>query len=104
MRSRPGRLPCAGGRWLEPPEACTAASERRPSVVVANEPRPSVAVQVYFYRDAKVVHQISGIRGEVLPAFSVSDGAVLEANFGAKSYANGIPAGFQGIIKASNLL
>ena len=61
-------------------------------------------VQVYFYRDGKVIHQISGIRGEVLPAFSVSGGAVLEANFGAKDYGNGIPGGFQGIIKASNLL
>jgi len=61
-------------------------------------------VQVYFYRDSKVVHQISGIRGEVSPAFSVSGGAVVEVNFGAKDYANGIPSGFQGIIKAVGLM
>ena len=43
-------------------------------------------VQLYFYRDGKVVHQLSGIRGEVLAVFSVSDGAVLEPNFGGKPY------------------
>ena len=43
-------------------------------------------MQVYFYCKGKVVHQVSGIRGEVLPAFSVGDGAVLEANFGGKEY------------------
>ena len=42
-----------------------------------------------------MIHQISGIRGEVWPAFSVSGGAELEANFGAKDYAVGIPSGFQ---------
>jgi len=61
-------------------------------------------VQVYFYVDGKVIHQISGIRGEVLPAFSVSDGATLEANFGGREYAQGMPAGFQGIIKSLSLL
>lgn len=40
----------------------------------------------------------------MLPAFSVSDGAVLEANFGGKDYPKGIPAGFQGIIKATSLM
>ena len=61
-------------------------------------------VQVYFYRDGKVIHQISGIRGEVLPAFGVSDGASLEVNFGGNDYANGIPSGFQGIIKATSIM
>jgi len=61
-------------------------------------------VQVYFYHQGKVVHQISGIRGEVLPAFSVGDGAVLEANFGGREYQQGMPAGFQGIIKSMSLL
>ena len=61
-------------------------------------------VQVYFYLDGKVVHQISGIRGEVMPAFSVANGAVVEPNFGGKPYAQGMPMGFQGIIKASSLL
>ena len=61
-------------------------------------------VQVYFYLDGKVVHQVSGIRGEVLPAFSVAGGAIVEANFGSKPYAQGMPMGFQGIIKASSLL
>ena len=53
---------------------------------------------------AQVVHQVSGIRGEVLPAFSVANGAVLEANFGGKTYAQGMPMGFQGIIKSMSLL
>lgn len=61
-------------------------------------------VQVYFYLDQKVVHQVSGIRGEVLPAFSVADGAVVEANFGSSPYAQGMPMGFQGIIKSMSLL
>lgn len=61
-------------------------------------------VQVYFYLEGKVVHQISGIRGEVMPAFSVANGAVVEPNFGGKPYAQGMPVGFQGIIKASSLL
>ena len=61
-------------------------------------------VQVYFYESGKVVHQVSGIRGEVLPAFSVANGAVLEANFGSKPYAQGMPMGFQGIIKSMSLL
>lgn len=61
-------------------------------------------VQVYFYHGGKVIHQISGIRGEVMPLFSVDDGAVLEANFGGKEYAQGMPAGFQGIIKSMSLL
>lgn len=61
-------------------------------------------VNVYFYRDGAVAHQMSGIRGEVLPAFSVGDGAVLEVNFGAKDYAMGMPTGFQGIIKSMSLL
>jgi len=61
-------------------------------------------VQVYFYLDSKVVHQVSGIRGEVLPAFSVANGAVLEANFGSKPYGQGMPMGFQGIIKSMSLL
>ena len=60
-------------------------------------------VNVYFYRDGKVLHQTSGIRGEVLPCFSVADGAVLEANFGGQDYA-GMPNGFQGIIKSMSLL
>ena len=51
-----------------------------------------------------IVHQLSGIRGEVLPALSVSSGAILEPNFGGKAYAQGMPMGFQGIIKASSLL
>ena len=61
-------------------------------------------VQIYFYLDSKVVHQVSGIRGEVLPAFSVSGDAVLEANFGGKPYVQGMPMGFQGIIKSMSLL
>ena len=61
-------------------------------------------VQVYFYLEGKVVHQISGIRGEVLPCFSVADGAVLEPNFGGSAYAQGMPLGFQGIIKSMSLL
>ena len=61
-------------------------------------------VQVYFYLDGKVVHQISGIRGEVMPAFSVANGAVVEPNFGGKPYAQGMPMGFQGIIKSMSLL
>ena len=61
-------------------------------------------VQVYFYLDQKVIHQVSGIRGEVLPCFSVADGAVLEPNFGGKPYAGGMPMGFQGIIKSMSLL
>ena len=40
----------------------------------------------YFYREGKVVHQLSGIRGEVLAVFSVADGAVLEPNFGGRPY------------------
>ena len=51
-----------------------------------------------------MVHQVSGIRGEVLPAVSVSNGAVLEPNFGGKPYAQGMPNGFQGIIKSMSLL
>ena len=47
---------------------------------------------------------MSGIRGEVLPGFSVSEGAALEANFGGKAYAQGMPLGFQGIIKSMSLL
>jgi len=61
-------------------------------------------VQVYFYLDGKVVHQISGIRGEVLPVFSVADGAELVPNFGGAEYAQGMPLGFQGIIKSMSLL
>lgn len=60
--------------------------------------------QVYFYRNGKVIHQLSGIRGEVLPCFSVGEGAVIEANFGGKDYAQGMPNGFQGIIKSMSLL
>ncbi len=52
----------------------------------------------------KVVHTLSGVRGEVYPAFSVGEGAVLEPNFGGKSYAYEVPAGFQGIIKTMSLL
>ena len=52
----------------------------------------------------QVVHQVSGIRGEVLPAFSVANGAVLEPNFGSKPYSQGMPQGFQGIIKSMSLL
>ena len=49
--------------------------------------RLPLRTQVYFYHQGRVVHQISGIRGEVLPAFSVSGGAILEANFGGAEYA-----------------
>ena len=59
---------------------------------------------MYFYRESKVVHQVSGIRGEVLPCFSVDSGACLEVNFGAQDYAQGMPNGFQGIIKSMSLL
>ena len=34
----------------------------------------------------------------------IADGAVLEPNFGGKPYAQGMPAGFQGIIKSMSLL
>ena len=54
--------------------------------------------------DGKVVHSVSGVRGEVLPSFSVANGAVLEPNFGGKPYVQGMPAGFQGIIKSMSLL
>ena len=95
-RARPGRLPGAGPSSRSGPSnpGCAPAARRAP--------RP--AAQVYFYRDGKVIHQISGIRGEVLPAFSVAGGASLEVNFGNKDYAKGIPAGFQGIIKATSLM
>jgi len=61
-------------------------------------------VQLYFYKGDKLVHQLSGVRGEVLPVFSVADGAVLEANFGGKDYSQAIPMGFQSIIKSMSLL
>ena len=61
-------------------------------------------VQLYFYRDGKVVHQLSGIRGEVFAVFGVADGAAIEPNFGGKPYSHGMPPGFQGIIKSMNLL
>ena len=47
---------------------------------------------------------MSGIRGEVLPVFSVADGGVLQPNFGGSAYAYAVPMGFQGIIKSMNLL
>ena len=40
----------------------------------------------------------------MLPAFGVSGGASLEANFGGSDYVNGIPSGFQGIIKATSIM
>eukprot|EP00965_Chrysotila_dentata_P251653 6210181-Pleurochrysis_carterae.AAC.4 len=40
---------------------------------------------------------------QVLPAFSVGDGAIIEANFGKTEYGS-MPAGFQGIIKCQSLL
>jgi len=96
-------------------------------------------VQVYFYLKGRVIHTMSGIRGEVCPAFSVGDGARLQCvprtrprptparlpalsgprpapprprpapcagrpNFGSTDYAQGMPAGFQGIIKSMSLL
>jgi len=61
-------------------------------------------VQLYFYKAGKVVQQLSGIRGEVIPVFSVAHGAVLEINFGGKPYSQGMPTGFQDIIKSMNLL
>jgi len=61
-------------------------------------------VQLYFYKDGSVVHQLSGVRGEVLPVFSVADGAVIEPNFGGKPFAQNIPMGFQSIIKSMSLL
>merc|ERR1712060_349511 len=60
-------------------------------------------VQVYFYKSNQLVQQLSGVRGEVMPAFSVADGAVLSANFGGSEYAS-LPPGFQGIIKCKSLL
>jgi hypothetical protein len=61
-------------------------------------------VQIYFYRSGKVVHQISGVRGEVTPVLSVDGGAVVEANFGGAEYANEVPNGFQSIIKSQSLM
>lgn len=61
-------------------------------------------VQLYFYKKGRQVHQLSGVRGEVLPVFSVADGAVLEPNFGGKPYAERVPSGYQGIIKSMSLL
>ena len=61
-------------------------------------------VQVYYYKGGARIHQVSGIRGEVLPVFSVSNGASLEVNFGSVDYAQGIPAGFQGMIKSKSIL
>ena len=61
-------------------------------------------VQLYFYKSGTLVQQLSGVRGEVLPVFSVSDGAVLEANFGSKPYSQEIPNSFQSIIKSMSLL
>lgn len=62
-------------------------------------------VQLYFYCNARLIHQMSGIRGEVLPAFSVGDGATLDANFGRKEpWGGAIPAGFEGLIKSMSLL
>jgi hypothetical protein len=60
-------------------------------------------VQVYFYKGSTLVHQVSGIRGEVLPVFSVADGAELEANFGHSEYAF-MPSGFQGLIRVVSML
>ena len=62
-------------------------------------------VQVYFYSGGKLIHQLSGVRGEVLPAFSVSDGASLDVNFGSREpWAQPMPPGFEGIIKSISLL
>ena len=60
-------------------------------------------VQCYFYKGSTLVHQMSGIRGEVLPAFSVADGAQIEVNFGHTAYAY-MPNGFQGIIRVVSML
>jgi len=61
-------------------------------------------VQLYFYKKGRQVHQLSGVRGEVLPVFSVADGAVLEPNFGGNPYAERVPSGYPGIIKSMSLL
>jgi len=60
-------------------------------------------VQCYFYKGNKLIHQVSGIRGEVLPVFSVADGAKLEVNFGHSEY-HYMPNGFQGIIRVVSML
>lgn len=60
-------------------------------------------VQVYFYKGSALLTQMSGVRGEVLPAFSVSDGAELVPNFGGATYGS-MPPGFQGLIKCQSLL
>lgn len=62
-------------------------------------------VQLYFYSGSRLVQQLSGIRGEVMPAFSVAGGATLDVNFGRKEpWAGTVPAGFEGLIKSMSLL
>ena len=88
---RDGRLRRLVGASCAHPGACAGAPPSHRA-----RPCPLVSPQV--------VHQVSGIRGEVLPAFSVANGAVVEPNFGQTPYAQGMPMGFQGIIKSMSLL
>lgn len=76
---------------------------RPPSRAPAAALTSSARRRCYFYKGTKLVHQMSGIRGEVLPVFSVADGAQLEVNFGDVEYGN-MPNGFQGIIRVVSMM
>jgi len=62
------------------------------------------AVLSFQHNGRPISSPITDVKGDVYPAVSVSDGAVLQANFGATPYKYPIPDGFEPIILSQDLI
>ena len=62
------------------------------------------AVLLFKLNGVAMDTKVDGIKGDVFPAVSVADGAVLQANFGAMPYKYPMPEGFSPIILSKDLI
>jgi hypothetical protein len=62
------------------------------------------AVLSFSLNGVSIDVECAGIRGDVYPAVSVGDGAVLQANFGATPFKYAMPEGFSTIILSKDLI
>jgi hypothetical protein len=62
------------------------------------------AVLLFALNGVPMDLKVTDIKGDVYPAVSVSDGAVLQANFGATPYKYPLPDGFSAIILSKDLI
>lgn len=85
---------------------CPATKVKKDDIIGVTYDLTEVRYVLTFYLNGKEIpkSKVSGIKGDVTAAVSLSDGCILEANFGQTDFDQEAPGGFDAVVYPSDLI